>query len=138
MMLRSCCLPLLAVALCSCVGRPPVLVAQATAAAPGLLSPQATAPLVPATVFFAGRVASTQERNAGAVRLASGALVIAVLVDTSGYSSDVKERYQAYLLAEAPLAIEGHTLPAGAYGFGFLAGDTFVVMDIGGHDLFTA
>ena len=32
--------------------------------------------------------------------------------------------------------MDGHTLPAGAYGVGFLPNDQFVVMDLGGHDLF--
>jgi hypothetical protein len=33
------------------------------------------------------------------------------------------------------LIINGETLPAGAYGFGFVANDTFVVMDIGAHEV---
>ena len=47
-------------------------------------------------------------------------------------------RYQAYLLAEASLEIDGHRLAPGAYGCGFITGDSFVVMDIAGHDLFLA
>jgi hypothetical protein len=60
------------------------------------------------------------------------------LVDTSGYSSQVQEKYQAYLITESALNIDGHRLAPGAYGCGFIGGDSFVVMDIGGHDLFTA
>ncbi len=112
--------------------------AAATTGAPGLVPREAVAKLVPSSVFFAHQVASTQSRNAGAARLPDGNLIIATLVDTSGYSSSVQEKYQAYLITEAALTIEGHTLPAGAYGCGFIANDTFIVMDIGGATLFTA
>ena len=59
------------------------------------------------------------------------------LVDNSGYSSQIQEKYQAYLITESPLNIDGHSLAPGAYGCGFV-NDSFIVMDIGGHDLFTA
>ena len=64
--------------------------------------------------------------------------MLAALVDSSGYSSQVQEKYQAYLITETALSIDGHRLEPGAYGVGFIAGDNFIVMDIGGHDLFTA
>jgi hypothetical protein len=72
------------------------------------------------------------------VQFNKDALLLVTLVDTAGYSSSVQEKYQAYLITEASLDIEGHRLPPGAYGCGFIAGNTFVVMDIGGHDLFSA
>ena len=92
----------------------------------------------PATVFFRGQSAPVQGRNSGGVQFAADSMMMAALVDTSGYSSQVQEKYQAYLITESALDVEGHRLPAGAYGVGFIANDTFIVMDIGGHDLFTA
>jgi len=59
------------------------------------------------------------------------------LVDSSGYSSQVQEKYQAYLITESAIDIDGHRLAPGAYGCGFV-NNGFLVMDIGGHDLFTA
>jgi hypothetical protein len=106
--------------------------------APGLVPKASVAPLVPPAVFFAGKVASTQVRNAGAAKLPGDHYIVSVLVDTSGYSTSVQEKYQAYLITEATLTIDGHSLPAGAYGCGFIANDTFIVMDIGGATLFTA
>ncbi len=106
--------------------------------APGVVPRDASMRLVPPAVFFAGQVASTQGRNSSAVKLPGGQLIVATLVDTSGYSSSVQEKYQAYLITEAALTIDGHTLPVGAYGCGFIANDTFIVMDIGGSTLFTA
>jgi hypothetical protein len=110
----------------------------ATTIAPGLVPKDALARLVPPAVFFAGQVASTQARNAGGVRLPGGQFIVATLVDTSGYSSSIQEKYQAYLINEAHLSIGGHMLPPGAYGCGFIANDTFIVMDIAGNTLFTA
>ena len=103
-----------------------------------VLRPSDTASLLPPAVFYRGQSGTVQSRNSGGVRFADGALMLATLVDTSGYSSTVTQKYQAYLLTEVPLAIGGHSLPPGAYGFGFIAGNKFVLMDIGGHDLLTA
>ena len=96
--------------------------------------------IFPASVFFKGQTASIQGRNSGGVRLADQRLVLDLKrVDNSGYSScSVQERYQAYLITETTLDIDGHKLSPGAYGCGFITGDNFVVMDLGGHDLFLA
>jgi hypothetical protein len=96
------------------------------------------AKLMPATVFFQGQNASIQGRNSAGVRFGDKSLMLASLVDTSGYSSRVQEKYQAYLITESALTIDGHSLPPGAYGCGFIGGDSFLVMDLGGHDLFSA
>jgi len=64
--------------------------------------------------------------------------MLVALVDTSGYSSQVQEKYQAYFITERTLEIDGHRLPPGAYGCGFIANDIFIVQDIGANDLFTA
>lgn len=93
--------------------------------------------LLPAAVYFKGQSATTQLRNSGGVKFADGFYVLAVMVDTSGYSSDIQQKYQAYLIAEAAIKIEGHTLPAGIYGVGFVADNKFVVLDVGAHDLFS-
>lgn len=88
--------------------------------------------LLPATVYFQGRTAPVQLRNAGGASLAGGGIVWAGLVDTAGYASSVQEKYQFYLVTEGALEIGGKRLPAGAYGGGFV-GERFVIMDLGGH-----
>jgi len=103
-----------------------------------VLKPADLEKLFPATVYYFGQSAPTQLRNSGGVKFADGHYVLASLVDTSGYSTGVAAKYQGYLIAEVPLKIEGQLLPAGAYGFGFLDGDRFLVTDLGGHDVFTA
>jgi hypothetical protein len=93
---------------------------------------------IPATVFFRGQVASVQARNSGGVKLPDGMLVLCALVDTSGYSTAVQQKYQGYFITEVALEINGQRLKPGAYGMGFIEGSKFIVMDLGAHDLFTA
>ena len=93
---------------------------------------------IPATVFFRGQVASVQARNSGGVKLPDGMLVLCALVDTSGYSTAVQQKYQGYFITEVALDINGQTLKPGAYGVGFIECTKFIVMDLGAHDLFTA
>jgi len=102
-----------------------------------VLTAAEAAKLLPDAVFFRGQSAPIQTRNSGGVQFAKDALLLISLVDTAGYSSSVQEKYQAYLITETPVDIEGHRLEPGAYGCGFLAAGTFVIMDIGGHDLFS-
>jgi hypothetical protein len=104
---------------------------------PSILKAADMANLMPASVFFRGQVASVQARNSGGVKLADGMLVLCALVDTSGYSTAVQQKYQAYFITEVALDINGQTLKAGAYGVGFVEGNKFLVMDLGAHDLFT-
>jgi hypothetical protein len=103
-----------------------------------ILQPADAAKILPDSVFFRGQSAPIQKRNASGVRFADGMYLLTALVDNSGYSTGVREKYQATFITEVPLTIDGHPLPAGAYGVGFIAGNHFVVMDVGAHDLLTA
>jgi len=94
--------------------------------------------LLPEKVFFRGQIAPVQARNTGGLRYADGFLVFAGLVDSSGYSTAIREKYQAYLINEVPVEIGGQTLKPGTYGIGFLEGNKFVVMDIGANDVLQA
>jgi hypothetical protein len=111
--------------------------AEAASSSGTILKAPDVATLMPATVFFRGQSATVQMRNAGGVKLPDGMLVLAALVDTSGYSTAVQQKYQAYFITEVTLEIQGHTLKPGAYGVGFIDGSKFLVMDLGAHDLLT-
>ncbi len=124
------------------IGVVSVLIAQAQTATTGtpakegvLKAAEVGDKLFPDKVFFRGQSANVQARNTGGVRYADGMLVMAGLVDNSGYSSGLKEKYQAYLITEVPIEIGGQTLKPGAYGFGFIEGNKFIVMDVGANDL---
>jgi hypothetical protein len=101
-----------------------------------ILHPSDLDSLLPPAVYFKGQSATIQKRNSAGVRFRDGALMFATKVDTGGYSSSIQERYQDYLITEVSLTIGENRLPPGAYGVGFINNNKFVVMDIGGHDLF--
>ena len=105
-----------------------------------VLHPADLAKILPGSVFFRGQSATTQERNSGGVHFADGYFTFAALVDNSGYSTGIQEKYQAYFITEVPLEINGHHVAPGAYGAGIIrnsSGPQFVLLDIGAHDLFT-
>jgi hypothetical protein len=91
--------------------------------------------LLPPAVYFRGQSAPTQLRNSAGVKFANGNYLLATMVDNSGYSTGIAANYQAYLITEEPIRINGQILPAGVYGMGFRANNKFVVMDVGAHDL---
>ncbi len=109
-------------------------------AAPGseaaLKAADITSKIFPDQVFFRGQVAPVQMRNTGGVRFSDDFYVLTGMVDNSGYSTAIRQKYQAYFISEVTLEIGGQKLPPGAYGVGFVAGDKFVAMDLGAHDLF--
>lgn len=117
-----------------------VLLCAAAFAAAGsesvLKSSEITGKIFPEQVFFRGQVAPVQMRNTGGVRFADEMFVLAGMVDSSGYSTAIRQKYQAYFISEVPLEIGGQKLSPGAYGIGFISGEKFVVMDLGAHDLF--
>lgn len=104
---------------------------------PGVLSADEVRMVVPATYFFRGQSATVQLRNSAGLSRADGKLVLAGLVDTSGYASDVQAKYQGFLITEVKLNIEGTELRPGEYGFGFSPDGKFLVMDVGANDLFS-
>lgn len=93
--------------------------------------------IVPASYFYRGQSASVQIRNSGAIRTKDGKYVLAALVDTSGYASDVAQKYQGLFITEVKIKVEDHDLAPGEYGFGFM-GDKFVITDVGANDVFSA
>lgn len=102
-----------------------------------VLKPADMQKLLPASVYYKGQSATTQLRNSGGVKFADGYYVLATLVDTSGYSTDVQAKYSAYFITEIPIKVGGENLPAGVYGVGFIADGKFVVTDVGAHDVVT-
>ena len=104
---------------------------------PGVLSAEEVRKVTPATYFFRGQSATVQMRNSAGLSVGSGKLVLAGLVDTSGYASDVQAKYQGLLITEVKLDIEGTNLTPGQYGFGFSQDGKFLVMDAGANELFS-
>ena len=89
--------------------------------------------LTPGEFFFRGQKAPTQLRNSTGFQMADGKITLAVLVDVSGYSTAIQQKYQGMLITESKLNIGGSVLSPGEYGFGFAA-EKFVVMNVASED----
>lgn len=103
-------------------------------AAQHLLSPDELKKVIPTDYFFAGQKAPTQLRNSAGLKTAGGKMTLAALVDASGYSTSMQQKYQGALITETKLNIAGSELGPGEYGFGFAA-DKFVVMNVSSDDV---
>ena len=114
-----------------------VAAAPALAQTDTILKPADVQKLLPAALYYKGQSAPTQIRNSGGARYADGYYTLATLVDTSGYSSDVASKYQAYFITEVSVKLAGQPLPAGVYGAGIVGG-RFVLTDVGGHDVLSS
>ena len=94
--------------------------------------------VVPTGFFFEKQSAPTQMRNASAVQWGRGErarYVIAGLVDTSGYSSEVRAKYQGFFITDTPVMVGGRMLPTGAYGFGFTGNGRIRIFDVSGRQV---
>src|SRR3984957_14111609 len=88
----------------------------------------------PATYYFSGQSAAVQTRNTAGLKNSAGKVVLAGLVDTSGYSTAIHEKYQGFLITETKLSFDGATLYPGEYRFGFNDGK-FVEMNVAETEL---
>jgi hypothetical protein len=113
-----------------------VLAALAMQAGAQVLTADQAKKLAPATYYFAGQSAAVQARNTAGFKNSAGKVVLAGFVDTSGYSTAIKEKYQGLLITETKLSFDGATLDPGEYGFGFKDGK-FIVMNVASTDLFS-
>jgi hypothetical protein len=93
---------------------------------------------VPTEYFFRGQKAPVQLRNAVGLQLADGRMMLAALVDASGYSTAIQQKYQGLLITEVKINVGGSSLAPGQYGFGFTADGKFVAMDVGNNDVLSA
>lgn len=91
--------------------------------------------VVPTGFYFQGLSAPTQMRNSAAARFGANRFVIVGLVDTSGYSADVREKYVGFLITDSEITLNGTSLPSGAYGFGFGTEGKLTVLDLAGKDV---
>ena len=90
--------------------------------------------VIPTSFYFQGQAAPTQTRNSAAARVNSH-FVIAGMVDTSGYSAEIRAQYQGFFITDAPITIGGEALPTGAYGFGFSNDGKFHILDLGNQQV---
>ena len=91
--------------------------------------------LTPPSFFFDGQSAQVQVRNTAGFRTAAGKTVLVGLMDTSGYASDVQQKFQGFFITETKLDIGGKSLSPGEYGFGFTKDGKFFILDVAADDV---
>jgi hypothetical protein len=113
-------------------------VAQTAPTAPTVVPSTDLKKVVPDSYFFRGMSATTQLRNSAAVHYPDDFYVIVGLVDTSGYSSDVKAKYNGMFITEKTLKFGSSTLGPGQYGMGYTADGKFHILSVDGNELLVA
>lgn len=104
---------------------------------PTILADAELTRVVPTSYYFQGQSAPTQMRNAAAVRFAPERFVIVGLVDTSGYSDEIRGKYEGFFITDSAIRIGRARLATGAYGFGFSNDGKMNIFDIGGKLVLT-
>jgi hypothetical protein len=101
---------------------------------PGVLSAADVKTISPTTYYYAGHAATVQMRNTVGIRTPDGKNILAGMVDTSGYSTGIQQKYQGYFITEAKIRVEGTEVAPGEYGFGFMD-DKFILTNVASEDI---
>ena len=91
--------------------------------------------VVPLGFYFEGQSAPTQPRNAAAARFGEKRHVVAALVDTSGYATEIRAKYEGFFIADSPSRVGDRALETGDYGFGFTDDGRLNIFDVGGRQV---
>jgi hypothetical protein len=98
---------------------------------------------VPGQFYLEGQAIPVQKRNAALIETPGEVRTLFALLDTSGYGTDVTEKYKGMIITEGGLSIGGNALPVGSYGLGVKAAGatadapkTFVVYNQAGAKVF--
>jgi hypothetical protein len=96
---------------------------------------------LPRDFYLEGNAIPTQKRNAALLKTPTGARLLVSLIDTTGYSSQIQEKYIGMMIVEGGATVCGQKLAVGSYGFGLVkpkaAGEaaTFRLYDQAGKDV---
>ena len=73
---------------------------------------------VPKDFYLEGNSIPTEKRNAALIKTPGGARVVFALIDTTGYSSQIQQKYIGMLISEGNVTVCGNKVGVGSYGFG--------------------
>ncbi len=82
------------------------------------VSAEAFTRAVPNDFYLEGNRIPVEKRNAAVLKNAKGARLVVALIDTTGYSSQIQQKYIGMLITETPLSVCGIAVGVGSYGFG--------------------
>src|ERR1035441_3299736 len=73
---------------------------------------------VPNDFYLEGNRIPVDKNNAVFLKNAKGARVVLAIIDTSGYSSQIQQKYLGMLISETKLSVCSIAIGVGSYGFG--------------------
>jgi len=88
--------------------------------------------------YLEGNAIPTQKRNTVILKGADGKRMVFGLLDTTGYSAELQQKYIGMMIVERKLTVGGTAIGAGAYGFGLQkptpaeGTGTLILYDVGG------
>ena len=88
--------------------------------------------------YLEGNAIPTQKRNTVVLKGTDGKRLVFSLLDTTGYSTEIQQKYVGMLIVERPVTLGTAKVGAGAYGFGLKKPQppegpgTLFVYDVGG------
>lgn len=100
-----------------------------------VISGDSLSKIVPTSFYFAGQSAETQMRNTAAAKIGENRIIIAGMVDTSGYSTEISGKYEGFFITDSPVKFGNKNLNTGAYGFGFAADGKIKVFDLSSKEI---
>jgi len=73
---------------------------------------------VPQDFYVEGNRIPVEKRNTVVLKNAKGTRLLVGLVDTTGYSSQVRQKYTGMIITEGKISVCGNALGVGSYAFG--------------------
>jgi hypothetical protein len=73
---------------------------------------------VPGDFYLEGNRIPVEKRDAALLKNGKGGRVVAALINTTGYSSQIKQKYIGMLITETKISVCGNPIGVGSYGFG--------------------
>jgi hypothetical protein len=75
---------------------------------------------IPNDFYLEGNRIPVEKRNAVLLKTPAGARLILALIDTTGYSSQIKQKYIGMAITEGTVSVCNVPLSVGSYGFGLV------------------
>jgi hypothetical protein len=82
------------------------------------LSGKAFESAIPNDFYLEGNRIPVEKRNAVLLKTPAGARLVLALIDTTGYSSQIQQKYIGMLITEGTVSVCSVSLSVGSYGFG--------------------
>ena len=82
------------------------------------ITPKTYDRLLPRDAYLEGNAIPTELRNTAMLKTPSAPRVLFSLIDTAGYSSQIKQKYIGMVITEGRISVCGTAVDVGSYGFG--------------------